>query len=92
MMKLVMTEKDMTYGDMTEMVLIEKALTDLVMTERVLTERVMTEMGSHASRNLQNPRINQSRKLFKKHNYYRWKKLNRKELIIIYKNYMKVEA
>jgi hypothetical protein len=31
----------------------------LVMTERVLTERVMTEMGSHASRNLQNPRINQ---------------------------------
>ena len=59
MMKLVMTEKDMTYGDMTEMVLIEKALTNLVMTERVLTEMVMTEMGSHASRNLQNPRINQ---------------------------------
>ena len=83
MMGLVMTEKDMTYGDMTEMVLIEKALTDLVMTERVLTERVMTEMGSHASRNLQNPRINQSRELFKKYNYYTWKKLNRKELIII---------
>ncbi len=64
-----MTEKDMTCGDMPEMVLIEKALTDLVliekaladlvMTERVLTGRVMTEMGSHASRNLQNPRINQ---------------------------------
>jgi hypothetical protein len=31
----------------------------LVMTERVLTGRVVTEMGSHASRNLQNPRINQ---------------------------------
>jgi hypothetical protein len=61
MMKLVMIEKDMTYGDMTEMVSIEKALTNLVMIERVLAEKIITERGAHAFRNLQHPRKNRCR-------------------------------